>query len=111
MFEYFNFKKHPVHKDYTVYTFYEQQKADFFETLLVKKRINFQKDADKTEALEKYLFAIHNNDRDEVQELNIEAHKKFKQPFIPDKIVRVVILSLFFVMLIFACIGYFIKNG
>ncbi|MFN4234317.1 MAG: hypothetical protein ACK4IK_05870 [Bacteroidia bacterium] len=99
-----NYHTHPQHKDYIVFTFKNFEQGNFFESELIAQNIPFEKAIDEEEKI--MMFGIKNTLFEKAQKINADSFAKYKKAFIPDNAVRYTVLSIFFIFLTLAIIGY-----
>ncbi len=116
-----NVKDHPTNDQYNVYRFYNPEQADFFEELLQKHKVQYERDNHlvdvATKAAEQeleeekqqkdvYYFGIPKRLEKQVQKLNNLAIGKYRDPFIPNKGSALIFMLLILAILVFALVGY-----
>lgn len=99
-----NHRDHPTNPVYFVYFFSRQPAADYFEQLLIKNNIHYERDLED-EGGGRHLFGIKKNDQYLVEKLNYEALGRHREKFIPNKFIRLFILFFTSLLLILAIIG------
>lgn len=104
-----NFRDHPEHKDYIVFHFSQTDRAKFFEEKLQQKQLLFEKNEEDGPGARTF-YAIKKRDFRIASEINDESRLKFRQPFIPDTVLRYFVLTLFFVMVGLAIIGMVMES-
>jgi len=102
-----NYKDHPTNKNYRVFNFNSIEEAELFESILINKKIKFEKD--DTDSV--FLFAVEQNQFEKALNANFEVYAKFNKPYIKNKKVKMLILFLFFSIVTFALIGHIISNN
>lgn len=99
-----NHRDHPSNPVYLVYFFSRQPAADYFEELLIKNNIHYERGLED-EGGGRHLFGVRKNDQYLVEKLNYEALGKHREKFIPNVYFRYFILFFTFLLLILAIIG------
>lgn len=107
MFNITNYNEHPTRKAYTIFHFFNQERADYFETLLKENQIWHESDIDETPEKTTYFFGVKNADVKKVQQLNYLVTAKYRKPTIPYRPLRLVIYIISFFLLGLALIGLF----
>lgn len=102
-----NYNEHPTRKAYTIFHFFNTERAGYFEELLKEQKIWFEPDIDETESKTTYFFGIKNVDFQKVQQINYLVSAKFRKPTIPYKPLRIAIYVVALVVLTLAIIGFF----
>jgi hypothetical protein len=105
-----NYTLHPTNTMYYVFNFKTQERANFFENLLVEHKLTFEKDVEEIESGHIYLFGIHKKDFQIATRLNNLTIGKFRKPFIPDTFFRYFVLLLGLGAILLGVIGYFVKG-
>ncbi|MGV6861612.1 MAG: hypothetical protein ACWA41_07555 [Putridiphycobacter sp.] len=119
-----NYKDHPTDNRFKIFNFNSLDEANYFETLILDKRIKFEKDTEEVEnkstinlvpsngeMMTMYLFAVDQRDFEKAQQANFLVSAKFRKPTINNKFIKWTLLLVFLGSLIFALIGYFISNS
>lgn len=101
-----NFENHPTRKTYTVFHFYHEERADYFEELLNNNNIWFEKETENQDDNELFYFGVKNTDLKEVKQYNYLVSAKHRKPIIPSKIGRWALYIFTLVLLTFIVIGY-----
>jgi hypothetical protein len=120
-----NYKDHPKDNRYKIFNFNTKVEADFFEDLLNKDKIEFEKDEEELDSLstlhftvrhevEKkgvmYLYAVGQRDLKKVHNMNYMVNAKFRQNMIQSPILRYGLVIFFLALLSFAIFGYIKVN-
>ena len=79
--------------------------ANYFEELLVEEEIEYER-AVEEETVKRYLFGVHRRYRAQAMELNNRAIGRFRKKFIPNNLLRWVILFITLVAVFLAILGY-----
>ena len=109
MFHLGNYREHYDNKDYIVFYFDHKEQSLFFEELLTKNNLFFEKHLESEKNFLVY-YAIRRSDFQKVNELNDQSKEKFRKPFISDNYLRYTVLSLFFLMLVLAITGAIVTS-
>lgn len=103
-----NYHTHPENKDYTVFTFKNFEQGNYFESELIAHNIPFEKAIDDDEKV--IMFGIKTTFFEQAQKINVDSFAKYKKAFIPDNTIRYTVLSIFFILLTLAILGYIKSN-
>lgn len=103
MFNITNYNEHPTRKAYTIFHFFNQDRANYFETLLKETQIWYESDIDETPEKTTYFFGVKNVDLKKVQQLNYLVSAKYRKPTIPYRPLRI-FLFIFSIVLLFLLI-------
>lgn len=103
MFSLINFDEHPTNRNKKVFHFSIEEHAAYFEALLSKNNLQFEKQID-TEGDQRIYYGVHIGDFEKAKELNYLTIGNFRKPFIPDIFFRyfLILLSIFVVGLAIA---------
>jgi hypothetical protein len=101
-----NYVQHPENNNYIVFRFADDQRAITFETLMVEKKIWFEKGEETKRNKPYYLFAIHKSDFKKVEQINYDTEAKHKKPIIPFKALRWSLLFFSLFVMVLASVGY-----
>lgn len=104
-----NYSEHPSDNRYTVFKYYRKDQFDHFKNSLLEHHIWFEEDQEQMEHGVQFLVAVKNKDLTQVKKLNLEAIGLNRERFIPNKILRYVILIISIIVMTLAVIG-FIKS-
>ena len=104
-----NYREHYDNKDYIVFYFDHKDQSLFFEELLMRDNLFFEKHLESEKNFLVY-YAIRKSDFQKVNELNDQSKEKFRKPFISDKYLRYTVLFLFFFMLVLAITGAIVTS-
>lgn len=110
LFKIKNYSVHPIHKNYWVFYFSNDQMALTFEELLNTNNIEFEKDIGE-DLVKRTLFGIHQKHTSEAMRLNNIAIGKHRHPFIKDPILRYAVIIISIGLIALAIIGYLQSNG
>jgi len=120
-----NFKDHPSDNRYKIFNFNTKEEAIFFEELLTKENIEFEKDEEELDSLstlhftirhevEKkgimYLYAVGQRDLKKVHNMNYMVNAKFRHNMIKSPFLRYGLVLFFLALLGFAIFGYIKVN-
>jgi len=110
MFNITNYFDHPTRPGYTVFKFFEKQRADYFEELLKKENswyeTSFEDDSEKTI----YLFGIRKGDHQKAMNANYLVSGKFRKKTISNSYVRILIFIIALGAIALAIIGAIVKT-
>ncbi|MBT4776469.1 MAG: hypothetical protein HOH13_01835 [Crocinitomicaceae bacterium] len=81
-FQLTNYKDHPKNNLYKVFFFREKKRADFFENLLIEKKIPYEKDLDDFKNEPLYLFGVGKSYLSATLECNFLTMAEFRQPLL-----------------------------
>ncbi len=101
-----NYQQHPTNEQYVVFHFSGEARGGYFEELLEKNGIAYEKDVIKERSL--WLYAVHRRHLTRVEKLNWQVFARYRKPFIPQKGLRVLVIALFLLLVGLALIGYLI---
>ena len=104
-----NYSDHPTRIGYTVYRFFEKERADYFEAILRKENVYFEI-AEEEHKNTIYLFGIRKGDAKQAMHANYLVSAKFRNKIIPNSYFRWGVLFFFFAALIMALIGAMLKT-
>jgi len=105
-----NYEIHPTNTMYYVFNHKTQERANFFENILIEHKIEFQKDSHEGGNGNLFLFDIHKRDLKAATHLNNLTIGKFRKPFIPDTFFRYFVLFLGLGAILLGIIGYLVKG-
>ena len=75
-----NYTDHPTRIGYTVYRFFEKERADYFEELLTKNNIYFESSIEENKI---YLFGVKKGDSKQAMNANYLVSAKYRKKIIP----------------------------
>lgn len=104
-----NFQDHPTNRNKKVFYFHKKEQADYFETLLNEKTIEYEKQTD-TEGDQRIYYGIHIGDFELVKTLNYLTIGKFRKPFIPDLFFRYFLIIISIIVVGLGIIGALISE-
>ncbi len=105
-----NYKEHPTKDHYLIFSFTKRQTAATFEDNLNQNNIPFEKDEDEHGVEEVFFYAIRTYYRKEAVKQNLLALAKHRKPLIANKILKYVILAIFFLLLLGVIVGAISKS-
>lgn len=120
-----NYKDHPSDNRYKIFNFNSKEEADYFEELLNKAKISFEKDEEKVNSLSTlhftlrheveqkgtmYLYAVSQRDLKEVHNSNYLVSAKFRSFSIKNSFLRYSLVIFFLAVLTLAIVGYIKTN-
>lgn len=100
-----NYNPHPENPNYTVYHFFREDMAKYFEQLLNENNIPFESFIEEGEKT-MYLFAIKNTFQKHVLKLNYTAIGKYREGFIPNRVGAISLIVIVLILVIISVIGY-----
>lgn len=104
-----NYSDHPTRIGYTVYRFFEKDRADYFEEILIQENVYFETSVEENDNTI-YLFGIRKGDAKKAMNANYLVSAKFRNKIIPNTYFRWGILLFFFTALVLALIGAILKT-
>ncbi|MEN8928874.1 MAG: hypothetical protein ABF242_03650 [Flavobacteriales bacterium] len=105
-----NYDEHPSKTNYMVFTFRNLAMAKYFEEQLIIKEIFYETSEDEGRSGEIiYFFGVKKMNKEEVYQLNLLTHGKFRKPYFGNKYLRIILTTLLIALIALAVIG-FIKN-
>ena len=104
-----NYSDHPTRIGYTVYRFFEKERADYFEELLTKDNIYFETSAEELDNTI-YLFGVKKWDAKQAMNANYLVSGKYRKKIIPNTYFRWGLIAFFIGVLALAIIGAILKN-
>ncbi len=99
-----NYFVHPVDNRYMVFVFRQKLYADYFEELLKKENITFERHFEEQDR--EILFGVHKRFQRKALNANFLTHAKFRKPFISNRLVKYSLLIITFGMIALAIVGY-----
>ncbi len=99
-----NYKEHPTHRGYFVFRFKDHQKGEYFESLLLEKKLEYKRTITENEQ-QMMLFAIRRRDLKQAEHLNNLASARYRKPFIPQRGLRIFTMGLFFFLILLGILG------
>ena len=105
-----NIKDHPTNQRKKVFYFKEQDQSAYFENLLIEEKIDYEKQID-TEGDQTIYFGVKSADFERVKKLNYLTIGAFRQPFIPDKTFRTILIIISMIVLGAAITGAILSNS
>ena len=104
-----NIKDHPTNQRIRVFFYKDQEQADYFEQLLQKDQLYYEKQVD-TEGDQTIYFGVKTSDFEKVKKLNYLTIGNFRKPFIPDKSFRLILIVISMFVLGLAIAGALISS-
>lgn len=101
-----NYVQHPENKNYVVFRFADNKRAESFELFLVERKIWFEKSDEIKRNKPYFLFAIHSTDFKKVEQINYDVEALHKKPIIPFKWLRWSLLIFSLLVMVLATVGY-----
>ena len=106
MFNITNYSEHPNNSNYTVFRFYEQRRAEYFETLLSEREIWNESTIDLENGKTTYLFGIKKSDFEAANHCNFLVNGKYRKPSIPNVYGRWLLIGITVFLVALSIIGY-----
>lgn len=106
LFNITNWREHPTQRQYRVFFFHSFEEGEFFESMLQKHEIWYEKSEDDTVDRKKVMFAIHNHDMKEARHFNNLTIGKYRKPFIANRMLRFVVVFIVLLFLVLGILGY-----
>ena len=103
-----NYSDHPTRVGYTVYRFFEKERADYFEELLKKDNVSYESSIEES-GNTLYLFGVKKGDSKKAMNANYLVSAKFRNKIIPNIYFRWGIILFAIVMISLAIIGSILK--
>ncbi len=104
-----NYSDHPTRIGYTVYRFFEKERADYFEELLSKDNIYFETSIEES-GNTIYLFGVKKGDAKKAMNANYLVSGKYRNKIIPNNYFRWGVIVFFLVALTLAILGAILKT-
>lgn len=104
-----NYTDHPTRIGYTVYRFFDKDRADYFEELLTNESIYFETSIEEQENII-YLFGVKKGDAKKAMNANYLVSAKYRNKIIPNIYFRWAVLLFFIATLTLAVIGAIFKT-
>ena len=104
-----NYSDHPTRIGYTVYRFFEKERAGYFEELLTKENVYFETSVEELDNTI-YLFGVRKGDAKQVMNANYLVSARFRKKIIPNSYFRWGVLLFFIAVLTLAVIGAILKT-
>ena len=105
-----NWREHPERKLFSVFFFHTIEEGEYFESLLQKHEIWYEKSIDETANRRKALYAVKNSDLSEVRRCNNLTIGHYRKPFIANKVLRYALVILMFSIIGLGIIGAWISD-
>lgn len=105
-----NHQEHPTRPGYLVYHFKIKEHADYFEELMEKKELFYERFDEKRGKNEVFWFGVRDKDHHAVEVVNYTVKGKFRKPMISDKGARYAIVIFGVAIILFAIIGAIISH-
>lgn len=105
MFNITNFNEHPTRKAYTVFHFFNKERADYFNELLKENNIWFEFDLDEEPNKITYFFGVKNADLKKVNQLNYLVIAKYRKPTISYSPLRIFLFLFLLIIIFFVVMG------
>ena len=89
-----------------VYEFFRKTHADFFQKLLEERHVEFERFLDTESEQQRILFGIEKRYLKESNKSNYLTHAEFRNPFIRNKFLGIVMVIITLAVIAFAIFGY-----
>ena len=100
-----NYKEHPTKEHYLVFQFTKVKAASTFEESLTQEGIPFEKDEMEHGIDIIYMYGIRTTYRKKAVQLNFLALAKHRKPLVQNKMIRIMLLSFFFLVILVIILG------
>lgn len=104
-----NIKDHPTNQKKRVFYYKETEHAMHFEKLLIDEDLFYEKQVD-VEGDHTIYFGIKSSDFERAKKLNYLTIGHFRKPFIPDKIFRIILITVSLLVLTLAIVGALLSS-
>ena len=104
MFNITNYFDHPTRPGYTIFKFYDKNRAIFFEELLKKENIWFEASVDEAEKTI-YLFGVKKADYKKTMNANFLVTANYRSKIIPNIYLRWLVIVISIAILLLAIVG------
>lgn len=101
-----NYNQHPTRKAYTIFHFFNKERADYFKELLEEQKIWFESEIEKQPEKTIYFFGIKNVDLKKVEHINYLVSAKYRKPTISNKYLSWGLYIFAILVFILAIMGY-----
>ena len=105
MFNITNYFDHPTRPGYTVFKFFEKQRATYFEELLKEQNIWYESSVEETEDKSIFLFGVRIGDHKKALNANYLVSGKYRKPTIANVFVRWIIFAVAITLVVLAILG------
>jgi hypothetical protein len=102
-----NFTKHPTNKEYVVYRFTDNARAESFRQELLDNNIEFEEDSEKKKQLSYILFAIHKRHYKKTMQMNFKVEGVHKKPLIRFTFFRWALVLFGFGIILLSIVSYY----
>lgn len=110
MINFSNFRDHPSDHRYKVFQFHNKERANYFEDLLKKEGIWFERADETEEGRQVFFFGVKRLDFKLANKLNYLVSAKYRKPFMPNKMFRILVVGLSLLAIAIAIAGVLIKG-
>ncbi len=105
MFNITNYFDHPTRPGYTVFKFFEKQRATYFEELLKEQNIWYESSLEENNEKNIYLFGVRKGDEKKALKANYLVSGKYRKPTISNLYVRLIIFTISLTLIVLAILG------
>ena len=89
-----------------VYEFYVTERADYFESMLVDRHVEFERYLDQDSGSNRVLFGVHKRYLKDSNDCNFRTHAHFRTRTIPGKWAGWVLIIVMLSLIILGVIGW-----
>ena len=112
MFQFSNYNEHPTRNNYTVFNFKTREEGDYFEALLKKDKIWYERDNSGTiDNPQLSLFGVKKADHKKALHHNFMTSAKFRKPFMRERAFRYIVVAISVTLVGLGIAGYIITKG
>jgi hypothetical protein len=101
-----NYNEHPTRKSYTIFHFFNKERANYFQELLEEQNIWFESEVDVQPQKTIYLFGVKNVNLKKVERINYLVSAKYRKPTISNKYVNWALYLFAIVIITLIILGY-----
>lgn len=102
-----NYNEHPQDNRYMVYDYVNLEHADYFQSLLEARKVEFERFLDDESEQPRILFGVHKRFKKDANQSNFLTHAEFRNPMIKSRWWAWILLLVTFAIISLAVIGYF----
>jgi hypothetical protein len=108
MIDFTNFRDHPSKALVEIFYYYQIEAANFMESQLIANGISYERfeEIDENKKTPVYYFLVSKRQHQAVKYLNNVTIGKFRKPFIPNKLLRIMVIVLGLGSFALAILGY-----
>ena len=101
-----NYFEHPENSRYMVYSFFLEEHADYFQSLLEDRQVPFERHLETEGKRDQILFGVEKRFLKESNRCNFLTHAHFRSPLIKSKWLGLIMIVITFSVVLLALIGY-----